>query len=136
MELEETKLTNRTLKNENDDLKKQIANIMTSEHEHEREENMQNHLQILEDIISERNDLRELLDKFLGVTDQIIELKIQADQMRNVENDYVLLQNKFREHQTELERLRNEKKSCEDRILELETTNQETSSLKVSVFFI
>lgn len=135
MELEETKLNIRTLKNENADLKKRLAaDIMASEHSHEHEENMQNHLQIIEDLISERNDLRELLDKFLGVTDQIIELKIQADQMKNVESEYILLQTIFREHQMELETLRSEKQSFEDRILEMQTTDQEANSLKVFIF--
>lgn len=134
MELEETKLNMRNLKNENKELRRQIANIMASEHENEREVNMQNHLKIIEDIIAERNDLKELLDKFLGVTDQIIEMKVQADQMRNIESEYSLLQTKFRDHQMELETLRKERESFEERILNLESTNEETNTLKVYLF--
>ncbi|XP_037034168.1 putative leucine-rich repeat-containing protein DDB_G0290503 [Bradysia coprophila] len=132
MELEETRLTNSTLKSENADLRKRIAKIMASGHEHERDENMQNHLQILEKIISERNDLRDLLDKFLSVTDQIVELKVQADHMKNVENDYILLQAKCREQEQELQMLRKEKEVFEERIRELETTRAETNALKES----
>lgn len=133
MELETTKLNNKTLEHENDDLRKRIANIIASGQEHEEEGNIQNHFQIVEDIILERNDLRELLDKFLGVTDQIIDLKIQADQMRNIESEYVLLQTKFRDHQTELDTLRNERKTFEERIAELKNNSQETNSLKVCI---
>lgn len=133
VELEETKLNNATLKNENDHLKRRMANIMASEHEHEQDEDMQDHLQIIEEIVSERNDLREILDKFLDVTDQIVELKVQADQMKNIESEYKMLQSKFRDHQIELDGLRNERRSYEERIRDLQTTNQETNSLKVSL---
>lgn len=131
MELEETKLNNAALKNENDDLKTRLANIRASDDKDDQEENMQNHLQIMEDIVSERDELKELLDKFLEVTDQIVELKTQANQMKNVESECMLLQTKFKDHQTELETLRNERRSYEERIVELQTTNQETNSLKV-----
>lgn len=129
MELEATKLNNTTLKHEIDDLKQRIANIRSSEQY--EDESIQNNFQIIENLISERNDLRELLDKFLGVTDQIIELKIQADQMKNIESEYILLQTKFREHQTELEALRSEKQTFEERLMNLQNHNDETNSLKV-----
>lgn len=135
MELEETKLNNRTLKDENSDLRKRLANVIATGHAHGQGGNVENHLKIIDELIAERDDLRELLDKFLGVTDQIIELKIQADQIKNIESEYVLLQTAFQDHQIELEALRNEKKAFEDRILELETTNQEATSLKVLQLF-
>lgn len=131
MELEETKLKNSTLKSENVDLRKRIANIMASDHGHDREDNMQNHLQMLEAIISERNDLRELLDKFLSITDQIVDLKMQADQMKDMENDYISLQAKFKGQEKELEMLRNEKETFEDRMRRLDTTEMEANALKV-----
>lgn len=132
MELEATKLNNTNLTHEIDDLKERIANIRSSEQQDD--ENIQNHFNIIENLVSERNDLRELLDKFLGVTDQIIELKIQADQMKNIESEYILLQTKFREHQTELETLRREKQTFEQRIGNLQSDSQETHSLKVFYF--
>ncbi len=126
MELEEMKLYNQTLKHDNDDLRKRIANVTSSD-----DESIKNHLQIIEDIISERDDLKELLDKFLSVTDQIVELKVHADLMRNIERDYLLLQTKCRDHHNEVETLRSERTRLEDRILELQTTNTEVDVLKV-----
>lgn len=134
MELEETRLKNSTLKNENSELRKRIASIMASDNEREWEDNAQNHLLILEKIIEERNDLKDLLDKFLTVTDQIVELKMQADLMKSMENDYILLQGKCKDQEVELEMLRNERKMFDDRIRELETTRTETNTLKVRLF--
>lgn len=134
MELEDTKLKNRTLKTENNELRKRIAHVAVSDHENERDENIQNHLKIIEEIISERNDLKELLDKFLSISDQIVELKVQADQMKIIENEYKSLQDKLRDQQTELEKVRNENKTSEERILELQSSNEGTESLKVCNF--
>ncbi|KAJ6646789.1 hypothetical protein Bhyg_02003 [Pseudolycoriella hygida] len=124
IELEKSRMNNRNLIDENDDLKRRIATVGSDQ------ESDENHLKIIENIIAERNDLRELLDKFMGVTDQIIELKKQADHMKKVEKEYILLQNKFRDHQVELEALINDKRMFEERINELQTTNQEANTLK------
>lgn len=130
LELEALKLSNKILQDENSDLRERLSDSNVTEQELE---DIQNRFYIIDDIVLERNDLRELFDKVLELSDKMVEIKAQADQMKHLEGQYISLQKTCQEHKTELDLLRNEKKLYEKRHLEIPASNEEIDSLKVLV---